>query len=76
MEHRREFNAEEQIYLALDEVQKGLTAVAESEDNFRMSGAYVRIQQAFQAFVEAMERALVLHDYRSPSALRKWVFSE
>lgn len=59
-----------QVYLALDQVQLSVHNVALSEDNFRNTAMYVRIQQAMQTMVESMERLLVIHDYRNPSSLR------
>jgi hypothetical protein len=61
-----------QVYLALDQVQLAVHNVACTEENFRNTAMYVRIQQAMQTMVESLERLLVIHDYRNPSSLRAY----
>jgi len=63
-----------QVYRAFDNVEVHLSNVATVEEGFALTAAYSRIQQVFQGVMDSFERALVLHDYRTPSSLRAYGF--
>ena len=61
-------------YSAFNDLEVKLTQLAQVEPGFALSAAYSRIQSSFRVLMESFERGLVLHQYRTPSALRAYAF--
>ena len=62
------------IYKALDNVQIALKNIADCDEGFRLTAANARIQTSFRGIGDGFERALVIHNYRTPASLRAFAF--
>lgn len=61
-----------QLYKSFDDLALALNRLCDADPSFRFSSMNSRLQQYFRQMIESWEKLRVVHDYRTPSALRSY----